>query len=385
MTTSGSRFTSIGVTMVERLRIAIGPVRHLGADHVIELDSRHPISHGGFQLDVTVDAGNITSAEPRIGFLHRSAEKLFESRDYRQIMMLANRHDWHSSIHGELVIARAVEDAIGLVPPKRAAISRVLLAEVNRINVCLMFLGCAVARPRRDFTLQYREQLLTWYQSVAGSRIHPMINRVGGLAHPITATALDELATFLAGIEAHLPTLRADIDEATTNIGTLAVISSADVQQFGLSGPIARAAGVDTDLRSTDPNYEAFPLPTAKLGDGSLAARYRALLDDIASSLSIARQASTRLRDLGQAPIDVPLPKVVRVPEGTTYTWIEGPLGRTGALLVSVGDKLPWRLKLVTPSFHTMQSLSRVLIGTPLRDLGSVLASIFVVIGDADR
>jgi len=371
--------------MREQIRVAIGPVRHLGADHVIELDSRHPISHGGFQLDVTLDDGCIASAEPRIGFLHRSAEKLFESRDYRQIMMLANRHDWHSAIHGELVIARAVEDALGLIPPERAVLSRVLLAEVNRINVCLMFLGCAVTESRRDASLRFREELLTWYQSVAGSRIHPMINRVGGLAHPVTNTALDQLDGLLGGIDDALPTLQADIAEAVAQIGAFGVIRVDDVTLFGLSGPIARAAGVEMDVRRTDPTYRDFTIPVQTHGDGTVAARYRTLIHDIETSISIVRAASANVRDRDDEPINVPLPKVVRVPEGVTYTWIEGPLGRTGALLVSVGDKLPWRLKLVTPSFHTMQSLSTVLIGTPLRDLGSVLASIFVVIGDADR
>ena len=44
--------------------------------------------------------------------------------------------------------------------------------------------------------------------------------------------------------------------------------------------------------------------------------------------------------------MEVRLPKVVRVPEGSTYTWTENPTGINGYLLVSRNDRTPWRLKL---------------------------------------
>ena len=40
--------------------------------------------------------------------MHRGAEKLFEVRDYRQIIVLANRHDWLSAFSNELGLAMAV-------------------------------------------------------------------------------------------------------------------------------------------------------------------------------------------------------------------------------------------------------------------------------------
>ena len=77
-----------------------------------------------------------------------------------------------------------------------------------------------------------------------------------------------------------------------------------------------------------------------------------------------------RLRALGPGPHDVLLPKTVRAPEGVTYGAIEGPLGITGCLLASVGDKLPWRLKIRSASFANAQAMATALVGTPYRPAG---------------
>ena len=84
--------------------------------------------------------------------MHRGAEKLFEVRDYRQIVMLANRHDWLSSFASELGVVLAVERMLGMEVPPRATWLRTLLAELNRVLNHLMFLGgfaLEVGAPRR--------------------------------------------------------------------------------------------------------------------------------------------------------------------------------------------------------------------------------------------
>ena len=79
------------------------------------------------------------------------------------------------------------------------------------------------------------------------------------------------------------------------------------------------------------------------------------------------------------------LPKVVRVPEGTRYTWTENPAGVNGYLLVSRNDRTPWRLKLSTAGFGNAAALSAALPGTSVADPPAALASFLVVCGDVDR
>lgn len=373
-----------------QLRVAVGSARYLPHDRVLDVDDRHPLQQGALQLDLTVADGVITGAEPRIGFVHRSAEKLFESRDYRQIMMLANRHDWLSSFHGELCIALTAESALGITPPALATWSRTLLAELNRMNVGLHFLGTSLrTHPEiQAATLVLRERILHLYERASGSRIHPMINRIGGLAYALDTDLLDDMTAVTHETADHLPPLRAALEAEFAGLDTLAPVTAEQVAQFGLSGPVARSAGSTTDLRRDAPylaygELEEF-LPVDEIPGGVLG-RHLALHQQLVVSTRLLHPCIEQVHALTGTPIDVPLPKVVRLPESETYGQIEGPIGVTGALIVSRGDSMPWRLKLNTPSFHTMHALTEVLIGVPLAELSPVMASMYVVVGDIDR
>jgi NADH-quinone oxidoreductase subunit D len=118
---------------------------------------------------------------------------------------------------------------------------------------------------------------------------------------------------------------------------------------------------------------------------GDAAARYAVLAAQVPTGLAIMAECVERLRTLGEGPVNVLLPKSVRAPEGVAQGWIEGPLGITGCLLASVGDTMPWRLKIRSASFANAQCLSTALVGTPLDRLADAVMSFFFVVGDVDR
>ena len=91
-----------------------------GTDMVLNIGPQHPSTHGVLRLRLVLDGERIRSAEPVVGYMHRGAEKLFEARDYRQIIMLANRHDWLSAFSNELGVVLAVERMLGMEVPERA-------------------------------------------------------------------------------------------------------------------------------------------------------------------------------------------------------------------------------------------------------------------------
>jgi NADH-quinone oxidoreductase subunit D len=367
--------------------VAIGAARHLDADLVLDLGDLHPAQHGALQLALELDGDLIVGADARVGLLHRSAEKLFEARDYRQILMLANRHDWLSAFSSELGVALTIEAAMGIVPPVRATWSRTLLAEVNRITASLLLVGAAVAEAAP--ILGVREDLQELQERATGGRVHPMITRIGGLARPLDTRWLDDLARVLALLTDQLPAVGEAVTTAMQAYAGCAVLTTDDALSIGVSGPVARASGVDLDLRR-DAALLAYPelaslidIPVFVAGD--IPARYEVLLGQIPVSIALACAAADRLRELGEGPVNVPLPKVVRVPESTSYGEFEGPLGRSGYLLSSIGEKTPWRLKLRTPSFTNVQALARSLPGTVLHALAPAVTSFFFVVGDIDR
>ena len=101
--------------------------------------------------------------------------------------------------------------------------------------------------------------------------------------------------------------------------------------------------------------------------------------------MDLAEACLETLGALASGPINVKLPKVLKVPEGEIYFATENPLGFNGYFLVSTGEKTPHRLKLRSASFNNVQVLSEVLPGCLIADMVAVLGSMFFVVGDVDK
>jgi NADH-quinone oxidoreductase subunit D len=358
---------------VKEVVAGVGPAALTRSDITLELGAHHPSTHGSLRLRLSLDGDVVVSAEPLVGALHRGAEKLFEVRDYRQILVLANRHDWLAAFNNEVGVALAVEQLLGMEVPARATWLRTLLAELNRVLSHLMFLGWLSID-----VLRVREVLQHVLEEATGGRIHVVYTRVGGVREDVPSGWVAECRTAVATVRAAVPSF--DL----SGLAGLGVLSLPDALSYGVSGPVARASGVDMDLRRDAP-YLAYPslsVPVVLGSAGDAAARFSCLLQQVHVSLDLVDAC---LDQLPPGPVNVKLPKTVRAPEGSTYVWTEGPSGISGYYLVSRGATTPWRLAMRTASFNNVSALPAVLPGTRVQDLPAVLASFFFVVGDIDK
>ncbi|MET8862235.1 NADH-quinone oxidoreductase subunit D [Nonomuraea sp. NPDC004580] len=381
--------------MTERVvGIGAGAKELATEDMILNIGPQHPSTHGVLRLRLTLDGERIATAEPIIGYMHRGAEKLFEVRDYRQIIMLANRHDWLSGFANELGVVIAAERMLGMEPPVRAVWARTLLAELNRVLNHLMFLGSYPlelgAMTPLFYSFNERERIQAVMEEISGGRMHYMFNRVGGLKEDLPLGWLDRVSAAVAETRRRVPDienliLHNEIFIARTK--GVGVLTREQILQYGVSGPIARASGVDIDLRRDDPYlaYGELPVKVVTRGAGDCHARFEVLLDQLKVSLDLAETCVERLRSLPSGPINQRLPKVLKVPEGHTYAWTENPLGINGYYLVSKGDKTPWRLKLRSASYSNIQVLREMLPGHLVADMVAILGSMFFVVGDIDK
>jgi len=366
------------------------------AEMVLNVGPQHPATHGVLRLLLTLDGERIVDAEPIIGYMHRGAEKLFEVRDYRQIIMLANRHDWLSAFSNELGVVLATEHMLGIEVPVRAVWARTALAELNRVLNHLMFLGSypleVGAITPIFYAFREREVLQAVMEEISGGRMHFMFNRVGGLKEDLPAGWTGRAAAAVQEVRSrigHLEDLVFGNEIFLARTRGVGRLSRELVLGYGVSGPIARASGLDFDLRRDEP-YLAYGelsdvLRVITRDEGDCLARFEVLRDQLHNSLDLADACLERLRSLPQGPINVRLPKVVKVPEGASYRWTENPLGINGYYLVSRGEKTPWRLKLRTASFNNIQVLGELLRGQLVADMVAILGSMFFVVGDVDK
>ncbi|MFJ6408350.1 NADH-quinone oxidoreductase subunit D [Streptomyces hydrogenans] len=365
-------------------------------DMVLNIGPQHPSTHGVLRLRLVLDGEVIRHAEPVVGYMHRGAEKLFEARDYRQIVMLANRHDWLSAFSNELGVVMGVERMLGMEVPERAVWLRTLLAELNRVLNHLMFLGSyplelgGITPVFHAF--REREELQTVMEEVSGGRMHYMFNRVGGLKEDLPAGWLGRARQAVADVRSRMDVydrlvLGNEIFRARTR--GVGVLAPETVHAFGVSGPIARASGVDFDLRRDEP-YLAYgelrdTLRVVVREEGDCLARFECLLEQTHNSLELADACLDRLDAMPRGPVNQRLPKVLKAPEGHTYAWTENPLGLNGYYLVSKGEKTPYRLKLRSASYNNIQALVELLPGTLVADMVAILGSFFFVVGDIDK
>jgi NADH-quinone oxidoreductase subunit D len=383
----------------------------------VNMGPQHPSTHGVLRLVLELDGETVLSAAPTIGYLHTGIEKTAEQKKWQQVIPLVERMDYLSAQSNSMAFCLSVETLLGLDIPERVRNIRVLMAELQRINSHLVWLGTHGMEVGAVSVLMYcfreREDLLNINEMVAGFRMFPSYNRVGGLRedlprgfHEAVRRFLDDFPSKLDEYEALLTKNEIYI-KRTRGVG---VLSRHDAAACGLVGPIARASGVDYDVRKAFPylGYETFdfavPLETA----GDVYARYLVRVQEMRQSVKICRQALERITPEGAYavadPRITPPPKSrvysemealiqhfliysqgFSVPAGEAYVPVEGPRGEHGFYVVSDGTNRPWRVKARAPSLLACQALERMIVGGLIADVIAVIGSIDVVMGDVDR
>jgi NADH-quinone oxidoreductase subunit D len=383
----------------------------------VNMGPQHPSTHGVLRLLLTLDGETVLTASPTIGYLHTGIEKTTEQKKWQQVIPLVERMDYLSAQSNSMAFCLSVEKLLGVEIPERVRNIRVLLAELQRINSHLVWLGTHGMEVGAVSVMLYcfreREMLLNLNELVAGFRMFPSYMRIGGLRedlprgfHAAVRDLLDRLPGKLDEYE-DLLTKNEIYLKRTQGVG---VISNEDAVAYGLVGPIGRAAGVDYDVRKAFPylGYETFDFSVPVRTTGDVYGRYQVRVAEMRESFKLCRQALDRISPTGVFAISdpriTPPPKDrvytemealiqhfliysqgFTVPAGEAYVPVEGPRGEQGFSVVSDGTNRPWRIKSRAPSLLACQALEHMIVGGLIADVIAVIGSIDVVMGDVDR
>jgi NADH-quinone oxidoreductase subunit D len=383
----------------------------------VNMGPQHPSTHGVLRLVLELDGETVLSASPTIGYLHTGIEKTIEQKKWQQAIPLVERMDYLSAQSNSMAFCLSVERLLGLEVPERVRWIRVLIAELQRINSHLVWLGTHGMEVGAVSVMLYcfreRELLLNINEMLAGFRMFPSYMRVGGLREDLPRGFHDTVRAFLDRFPPKLDeyedllTKNEIYIERTRGVGR---ISKEDAVAFGLVGPIARAAGVAYDVRKAFPylGYEQldFEVPVQAAGDAY--ARYLVRVAEMRQSVGLCRQVLERISPTGAYAVDdprvTPPPKDrvytemealiqhfliysqgFTVPAGEAYVPVEGPRGEQGFYVISDGTNRPWRVKSRAPSLLACQALEKMIVGGLIADVIAVIGSIDVVMGDVDR
>ncbi len=359
---------------------------------VVNLGPQHPSTHGVFRLKVTLDGEIVQDAEMRIGYLHRSMEKLAEERTYTQNIPFTDRIDYLAAMSNNLAYCLAAEELLGIKVPPRAQAIRVMFAELQRVASHAMANGtfindCGAWHTPLFYMFRDRERVLDMFEMTCGARLTTNYMRIGGVAFDLPDELLPTLESFLADMPDRIADYEALLMENEilhARARGVGVISPEMAINSSLSGPVLRATGVPWDLRKANPycgyeNYE-FDVPVGEQGD--CFDRFLVRMAEVKQSLKILRQVVDNLPD-GPWLADVPLH--ARPEPGEAYARVESPRGELGFYLVSDGGPAPYRFHCRPPSLINLTALKEMSIGGTLADAIVTLGSIDIVVGEIDR
>jgi NADH-quinone oxidoreductase subunit D len=358
---------------------------------VINMGPQHPSTHGVLRVILKLDGEKVIGTECVIGYLHRGVEKIGENRTYQQFAPYVDRMDYIAAISNALGYCLAVEKLLNIEAPPRAQAVRVILTELNRIASHLFWLGTHAldigAITPVFYCLREREEVLKIFENYCGARLTTHAFRVGGLQYETYEGFEEEVRKFCDWL---IPKVD-EYERLLTNnriwvnrLKGVGILTADECKEYGVTGPVLRAAGVKWDLRKAQPycGYEQydFDIPTAENGD--TYDRYTVRMEEMRQSTRILRQAVERIPS---GPIMGKVPKVVKPAVGEVYVSIEAPKGELGYYIVSDGSDQPYRVRVRPPSFLNLQALRQMARGVLVADVVAILGTIDFVLGEVDR
>jgi Ni,Fe-hydrogenase III large subunit/Ni,Fe-hydrogenase III component G len=330
--------------------IPVGPV-HAGI-----------IEPGHFRFSVVGET--IINMQPHLYFTHKGVEKLFEGKTPAEGVALAERISGDTTIGHSLAYCQALESLAGCEIPDRARYIRTILLEMERLHNHIADFGAicndtgfAVAHAH---CFRIRERLLGLNKLVTGNRLlHGGIIPGGvGVDLPSSVNLAFELNAVLSDFNeiVEISLGNSMLMDRLEGTGRLTLQTATD---HGVVGFIARASGIDIDVRRDHPfaaySWLEFNVPVFKTGD--VLARTMVRVEEVKESVNLIRQA---LQKIPQGSISAPLGKfpawqpafgIVEGWRGAIYHWV-----------MADGQGDLYRVKVKDPSFVNWPALPFALL-----------------------
>ena len=399
---------------------------------VVNMGPQHPSTHGVLRLVVELEGETVTSARTVIGYLHTGIEKNLEYRNWVQGVTFVTRMDYLSNIFNETAYCLGVEKLLGIEPPPRATVIRVLTMELQRISSHLvalatggMELGALTAMTNG---LRERELVLDALEMITGLRMNYAYIRPGGVSQDLPEGYEPKLRELIATLRERMPDVHKLLTGQPIWRARTEKVAHLDVQgciALGVTGPVLRSAGLAWDLRKVEPycGYEDYDFEVVTHTDADAWGRFLVRVAEIDQSINLVEQALDKLEpgpvmvedtkiawpaqlSLGSDGMGQSLEHVkkimgtsmealihhfklvtegFRVPPGQVYVPIESPRGELGYHMVSDGGTRPYRVHVRDPSFVNLQATAAMTEGGQLADAIAAIASIDPVMGGVDR
>ncbi len=338
--------------------IPVGPV-HAGI-----------IEPGHFRFSVAGES--IINLEAQLGFVHRGIEKLCEGKDFMQGFFFSERISGDESFANSMAYCQALERIAEMDIPPRAAMSRVVFAELERLLGHLGDLAGICLDTAYGFAAFQFRMLRGWSfllaDELCGVRFLRSVNQPGGLRADFLKTGSPTALEALDRIEKEL---RESMDIILSKsmfldrVENTGVLKPQVIQDLNVTGPGARAAGMPYDVRKAMPYaaYSDLEFEVPVLTEGDVNSRMRIKLLEALQSIRLMRQA---LIQLPEGPVHTPLAYIPAY--HSAFGCVEAPRGEALHYVMTGPGGTLYRYKVRTPSFCNWQGFVTAVNGNIVPD-----------------
>ncbi|HML72517.1 MAG TPA: NADH-quinone oxidoreductase subunit D [Macellibacteroides fermentans] len=360
-------------------------------EFVVNIGPQHPSTHGVLRIEATLDGETVKDILPHLGYIHRGIEKMSEHLGYKQSIYLTSRMDYLSAHINNHACSLLIEKACGIEVPERAKAIRLIMDELQRLTShqlwwgsCAMDIGAVT-----PFFLGFRdrERILDIFEANTGNRLTMNYIVPGGVMKDVLPNFVSDVRHILYEVKNNLKeydrliTGNFIFQHRTKGVGYL---DKETAISLGCTGPVARASGVQCDVRKLYPydGYEKLEFKEIIDSGGDSWARYVVRMEEMRQSIHIIEQL---LDNFPEGEARTKLKGILKVPAGEYYQRVETARGELGVYMVSDGSAKPYRLKYRTPCFSNLGAVNAIGKGLKLGDLMAAMATIDLVIPDMDR
>ncbi len=343
--------------------------------YVLAIGPDAPYWTGAYRLILKVEGEMVTEAQYRDDSDPPAYIERITRLEPEQVIDNMLRSHGSSSQTYVLAFCQALEELAAVDIPARAAYLRCVIAELERMSshlqaVFAIFdaLGMALATA----TIREIQQQTHEARMLLGGSNNPLdLLTPGGVRRNFDETELDLLLPVFATLNQQL---FAFIDQVIDDPRLLArtvdvgVLTAEVVSQYGLTGPVARAAGVETDVRLDLP-YAAYANLNVRCivqEGGDVHARLVVLLLEAFESVKLIDQV---LHELPRGEVLAPFP--TRLEAGSASVAVEAPRGLLRCRVEHDG----YRLSAL--AFDTPRQIDRLLARTIF--VGELLDNVLLV------
>jgi NADH-quinone oxidoreductase subunit D len=355
----------------------------------------HPGITGNMSVELTVCGDEVVEGKTHVGYLHRGFEKLMERRTFIQCFPIVCRICVPEPDFNEYCYAAAVEDLAGLEVPDKANWIRALILEMGRINSYLMYLGGQAGAfglgVIGQWTTYARDLMLDRFEELTGARIYHMFIMPGGVRDDLPGGFGRRMEETLQEIESTLQ----DVNDTMFRNAVfkkravgLGYVDPSWVDAYGITGPVARGAGVAKDVRRDQPYlvYERLDFEPVTAQASDTYARADVRRRDLLMSVDLIRQILARMPRTGAVMATLPNVLHWKIPRGETYVRGECSRGEYGYYLVTDGSGYPRRVNVRGPSYtHAMALLEKMIVNVNLSDVAGLMVSLHTYPPEIER